>query len=783
MSTKIVETRIANKTDTTANWNATINFIPLKGEIIIYQDENSPTRYKIGDGKTDVNNLPFLVCQPNWAQTDETAPDFIKNKPAFGSLSSKDEVEKTDLSEDVQELLNKAESSVQPGNIPKEIYVGEGDMPEDATIQILVSGSDEEQALKDGLKEYIINEISKRETGIIETVKAEVPLVKTAEQPTFVNSIDEMIDTSKIYVMPDGFLYAYMLTEVISGGYTNKAEPLPSNTTDTTKWVNGYRFSSSDISAQSGKTVSNYITCKNGDVIRIKGVTLESNVDRFCVYSTADGSEKISPNYWNATNNFYACELVNGVYVVTLNSYQNYVIHDFRFAMTTPTDASAVVVTVNEEIVDATIVKEYAWVNTNHAFVPNDYDEEFVAINKEINQLKNSVVNLEQAKAKIEENIEAIESKIENIGETEIPDYWQGHITEKITAIKNLHKQYGKDCFSFIVLADTHYPANLGKISPLLAKKIMDNTDIKYAILAGDWQTRSCHKTKEALLEENEKIDAMFAPIRNRLLMQQGNHDGAYGTLDRNGDGSLINQDVSGNPLPVAERETYVHNLTHGEMHEYIYRKVGMVGDIHFDETGTAYYIDDVSNNARYVGLNTQCNEYELNADGTQKYPKMWLMRFTQPQFDFLISKALVEGVTDKTKIVIFGHVPTTQEIGDRDVMNGVLNAYKNKTIFSGNYDGEYGYDAVSVNVDFSNAKGTLVGFFHGHIHSDSLNTTNGFPIIGTRSDAVEEYTEELRNERVAGTVTEQSFNVFTVTPNKIYATKIGAGIDREISY
>jgi hypothetical protein len=44
---------------------------------------------------------------------------------------------------------------------------------------------------------------------IADIVKAEAPLVKVAEQPTFVDSIEEMTDASKAYVMPDGFLYAY----------------------------------------------------------------------------------------------------------------------------------------------------------------------------------------------------------------------------------------------------------------------------------------------------------------------------------------------------------------------------------------------------------------------------------------------------------------------------------------------------------------------------------------------------------------------------------------------
>lgn len=49
--------------DIEANWNKTINFIPLKGEIIIYDpDDNLDySRFKIGDGVTDVKNLPFSI--------------------------------------------------------------------------------------------------------------------------------------------------------------------------------------------------------------------------------------------------------------------------------------------------------------------------------------------------------------------------------------------------------------------------------------------------------------------------------------------------------------------------------------------------------------------------------------------------------------------------------------------------------------------------------------------------------------------------------------------------
>lgn len=70
-------TRICNKHDLEANWQATTGFVPLQGELIIYDCEVDPDgntlelpsnrvvpytyeRIKIGDGFTLVNDLPFI---------------------------------------------------------------------------------------------------------------------------------------------------------------------------------------------------------------------------------------------------------------------------------------------------------------------------------------------------------------------------------------------------------------------------------------------------------------------------------------------------------------------------------------------------------------------------------------------------------------------------------------------------------------------------------------------------------------------------------------------------
>lgn len=62
MSTKNIKTRLINKHDTEANFQTKTTFIPMLGELIVYEpDENNPLpRIKIGDGKTTINALAFI---------------------------------------------------------------------------------------------------------------------------------------------------------------------------------------------------------------------------------------------------------------------------------------------------------------------------------------------------------------------------------------------------------------------------------------------------------------------------------------------------------------------------------------------------------------------------------------------------------------------------------------------------------------------------------------------------------------------------------------------------
>ena len=101
-SNKTFNTRVQMKHDVEANWQLATKFVPLAGEIIIYDADadNSFPRIKIGNGVTLVNNLPFTVGRYLIGSTDQITPtevarDFIFNgkqtiikyaHPLFGEL-------------------------------------------------------------------------------------------------------------------------------------------------------------------------------------------------------------------------------------------------------------------------------------------------------------------------------------------------------------------------------------------------------------------------------------------------------------------------------------------------------------------------------------------------------------------------------------------------------------------------------------------------------------------------------------------------------------------------
>lgn len=88
---KKINTRIQNKIDTPANWNTTSttngtkgNFVPLKGELIVYSSDVEP-KLKVGDGSTTAYNLPFMMSESNRIISYLTVPTISGSYTYSGS--------------------------------------------------------------------------------------------------------------------------------------------------------------------------------------------------------------------------------------------------------------------------------------------------------------------------------------------------------------------------------------------------------------------------------------------------------------------------------------------------------------------------------------------------------------------------------------------------------------------------------------------------------------------------------------------------------------------------
>jgi hypothetical protein len=123
MAERELSSRIIHKHDSAENWAKATNFIPKQGELIVYdRDSNySYERFKIGDGITGVNTLPFSSVPEN----------VITQEVLEQQLEDADFATNTDLSE----LETKVDA------VPR-IHIGPTE-PTDPDIKIWINTSED----------------------------------------------------------------------------------------------------------------------------------------------------------------------------------------------------------------------------------------------------------------------------------------------------------------------------------------------------------------------------------------------------------------------------------------------------------------------------------------------------------------------------------------------------------------------------------------------------------------------------------------------------------------
>ena len=336
-----------------------------------------------------------------------------------------------------------------------------------------------------------------------------------------------------------------------------------------------------------------------------------------------------------------------------------------------------------------------------------------------------------------------------------IPEYWTEYLERRIQQIHEKQMEGGVHAASFGVIADFHFTVNCLH-SPALMEKILTDCGIPYFFLAGDFVSGMGMITPENLIREMVCVRSLYSPVESKMLLAQGNHDPSYSTIPGHG---------------------YAESLTTGQIYEYMFRFQTQYPGRVFGEGGTYFYADDCAHRIRYIVLNshdTPCDD--VKPDGFPVYSKMETLGFGQKQLDWFAGTALKVPSADWTVVLCTHESVCGGEVyHNRDLVLGLLDAFRKHTVYEGSGScGEPDW-AASVRADFTGGGGNFAVWVGGHTHRDMEQNENGILLLTTASDSFNDI----------GNTDEQCFDIFTVNTrtHRICTTRIGRGKDRSFAY
>lgn len=609
-------------------------------------------------------------------------------------------------------------------------------------------------------------------------------------EPEFANSIEECTDTSKLYVLPDGYIYAYMTK--LGALFTNRltqavdTDGAPYNgglgyKPNTTLWSDGHEGELAGAVAL-GFIPFNYAS---GDrTIRVCGYTKNLASNEFVhIYDSSFNrmdfrlrpSELIS-SYGENGGTFELEDAFDGnVYTYTLDadkliSSAGYYGGQLKKAAYIRFSISAakldsVVVTVNEEIAFGTSTH---WVNTGHAFVPADCEDRIIPLEEKAENHESRIRTLEMYGS-------------DSTSDADIPAYIKA---EADAVIEKVINKQGNRSFTMVGISDFHYGG------------IGDNKDnLIRACKAISYIQGRIHVDAVATLGDNVPFgtgdsDSMtrahryFKEINEILKMTEGEGIVMFrtpGNHDRLG--------ASNTPF-----------MPDNAIYSYIsgYNRQCILGDV----PGGWGYRDFESYKLRVIVLNT------AECEGQGRFSDYSGYHVSIKQYRWLVDTLDMSdkpNASDWQILILSHHRPddwqeyiTESSWGKNGyIMPNILNAY----ITGGSFTGTLS-DGSGVSCDFTGKnQARLIGCIHGHHHdyiyrklylgestiSDTCNImaigtpTSSFGTSGTQNND----NDGNYYDNVKDTAQETAFCVYSIDLDNrvIHAVHYGAGIDRTINY
>lgn len=211
---------------------------------------------------------------------------------------------------------------------------------------------------------------------------------KTQLSPAFAQDLSGCVDKTKVYVLPDGLIYAHFQGEEAKELYTDRIPTAQDNDGTVYNQVGykaGVRWSVSDKmeKPEAGASITGWIPVQDGDVVRIanmpinKGAAFASNQNNVAM---ANGDKS---NQWNFYTTILpqleAAEFDEAGNLIRFTITSGSGIRWIRFTAQHVDENS--VVTVNE-VIASSVATETGWRSTGHAFVPADYEDRILALEK-----------------------------------------------------------------------------------------------------------------------------------------------------------------------------------------------------------------------------------------------------------------------------------------------------------------------------------------------------------------------------------------------------------------
>lgn len=598
--------------------------------------------------------------------------------------------------------------------------------------------------------------------------------------PNFASSVSELEengDKSKVYVLPDGYVYGYM---------TKTAAVEPAELYDSAKVSLNMRHSGTPgtLINTNGYITTDYMPVdmsSDPSVLRIYTDTDINTVGsgfpefgKIAYYDSAKaciGSAYIAPAYSSVVQNENETDIQIG-YAGTVDSGSKFDYYDkiaFVRIELQPTGSTAVssdagiILSIKNITAEGGEEVITGWQSTGHSFIPADCEDRIIALETKSTDFRKRILALEEDK-------------------TLPPKYWISAVEGLSDTIRQ-HQSGGADAFQFVWFSDMHGASgfantggagtsdqsNLGK----LAQYICDNFNIPVAAVSGDIMSQTSHSEVSDVYEEYEKCRNILRYVDvKKLFSAGGNHDGAWGAPS----GGIY----------------YLKNIGKRALFNELYRRQAMDSGRIFGDGGTYFYADFHPWKVRFIMLDSNTDgDGSTDSDGNAVYNSMKCSVYGTVQLKWLID--VLGSVPDGFTVIAMAHQPFDTS-ADGSLAAGIFTAYNARTVYSGTADLESTYWGSGTDsefctseaeCDFTSAKGEFAVFFHGHIHRDRIDDSSySFPCISITT-AGADVRDENPVERIPGTASETALDIVTIDilNRTIYMTRVGAGSDRQIGY